>query len=160
MTTSSDARNALTGNFEEALAAGELDRKTSAILKAARADEHIAGQLRQARQMSGVSQENLADALGLSYQMVQKYETMRNRISAGRLWQISRLLRLPIGFFFKGMTDRHMQGVDQATWYQMRGSILGEHQNVLGVFLALNAENRDKIMRAMRRLIADQRGAE
>ena len=54
------------------------------------------------RKMLAMSQEKLADALGLTFQQVQKYENGTNRIGASRLQQISQILRVPVAFFFEG----------------------------------------------------------
>src|SRR5215475_5299217 len=54
------------------------------------------------RLMLGMSQEKLADGLGLTFQQVQKYEKGRNRIGAGRLHHISQILQVPVPFFFEG----------------------------------------------------------
>ncbi|MCP5433244.1 MAG: helix-turn-helix transcriptional regulator [Alphaproteobacteria bacterium] len=53
--------------------------------------------------MMGLTQEQLAAALNISYQQVQKYETGANRVSAGRLYEISRKLEVDVGFFFEGL---------------------------------------------------------
>ena len=55
--------------------------------------------------MQGVSQEKLADALGLTFQQVQKYERGANRVSASKLYEIATALRSPISYFFDGLTD-------------------------------------------------------
>jgi transcriptional regulator with XRE-family HTH domain len=51
--------------------------------------------------MIGMSQEALGDALGVTFQQIQKYEKGHNRIGAGRLFQIARLLGVPVGYFFE-----------------------------------------------------------
>jgi transcriptional regulator with XRE-family HTH domain len=51
----------------------------------------------------GMSQEALGEALGLTFQQIQKYEKGQNRIGAGRLFQIARILEVPVGFFFEGL---------------------------------------------------------
>ena len=63
-------------------------------------DIHVGGRVRMRRKMLGVSQETLADALGLSFQQVQKYERGTNRVGASKLWQLSQVLDVPISFFF------------------------------------------------------------
>jgi transcriptional regulator with XRE-family HTH domain len=65
-------------------------------------DRHVGRRLRMRRKMLAVSQEQLADELGLTYQQVQKYERGANRIGAGRLQQISHILQVPVAFFFEG----------------------------------------------------------
>jgi transcriptional regulator with XRE-family HTH domain len=66
-------------------------------------DDHVGRQIRKRRNLLGLTQEQLADALGISYQQVQKYETAANRVSAGRLYEIAAKLDTEIGFFFEGL---------------------------------------------------------
>lgn len=65
-------------------------------------DRHVGSRVRMRRVMLGMSQEKLGDALGLTFQQVQKYEKGTNRIGASRLQQISRTLDVPPAFFFEG----------------------------------------------------------
>lgn len=63
-------------------------------------DQQIGERIRLRRTELGLTQDQLAAALGVSYQQVQKYENGANRISAVRLWQIGRRLEVPVGWFF------------------------------------------------------------
>ena len=63
-------------------------------------DIHVGGRVRLRRTLLGMSQEKLANALGLTFQQVQKYERGANRIGSSRLYQLSRILDVPVGFFF------------------------------------------------------------
>jgi transcriptional regulator with XRE-family HTH domain len=65
-------------------------------------DKHVGSRVRMRRMMLSMSQQKLADGLGLTFQQVQKYERGANRIGASRLQQISHLLQVPIAFFFEG----------------------------------------------------------
>ena len=65
-------------------------------------DRHVGSRVRMRRMMLGMSQEKLGDALGLTFQQVQKYEKGTNRIGASRLQQISHILQVPVAFFFEG----------------------------------------------------------
>jgi transcriptional regulator with XRE-family HTH domain len=65
-------------------------------------DRHVGARVRMRRMLIGMSQEKLGEALGLTFQQVQKYEKGTNRISASRLQQISETLNIPLAFFFKG----------------------------------------------------------
>jgi transcriptional regulator with XRE-family HTH domain len=65
-------------------------------------DKHVASRVRMRRMMLGMSQEKLGDALGLTFQQVQKYEKGTNRIGASRLQHISHILQVPVAFFFEG----------------------------------------------------------
>jgi transcriptional regulator with XRE-family HTH domain len=72
---------------------------------ARKVDAHIGSQLRKRRVELGLTQENLARELDLSYQQLQKYETNANRISGGRLWQLSKLLGVDPGYFYEGLDE-------------------------------------------------------
>lgn len=65
-------------------------------------DKHVGGRVRMRRMMLHMSQEKLGDALGLTFQQVQKYEKGTNRIGASRLQQIANILQVPVSFFFEG----------------------------------------------------------
>lgn len=66
-------------------------------------DTHVGARVRMRRLMLGVSQTDLANAVGVTFQQVQKYEKGTNRISASRLQQMSSVLQVPIPFFFEGL---------------------------------------------------------
>ena len=72
---------------------------------AKRVDSHVGSQIRKRRTLLGFTQEQLAAALDISYQQVQKYETGANRVSAGRLYQIAKELSVDVGYFFEGLDD-------------------------------------------------------
>ena len=69
-------------------------------------DDRVGRQIRKRRNDLGMTQEQLATALGISYQQVQKYETGANRVSAGRLHEIAKTLGIGIAYFFEGADDR------------------------------------------------------
>lgn len=66
-------------------------------------DIHVGKRLRQRRTLLGLSQEKLAEALGLTFQQVHKYEKGVTRVGASRLFDLSRVLDVPIGYFFDGI---------------------------------------------------------
>ncbi len=66
-------------------------------------DKHVGTRVRMRRMMLGMSQTALGDALGITFQQVQKYEKGTNRISASRLQQTCDVLQVPIAFFFEGL---------------------------------------------------------
>ena len=55
--------------------------------------------------MLGVTQQQLAERVGIKFQQIQKYETGMNRVSASRLWDIAEVLDVPVGYFFEGIED-------------------------------------------------------
>ncbi len=67
------------------------------------ADQHVGRRLRWRRQELKLSQQELADRLGVTFQQVQKYENGRNRVSAGRLFELARALETRINYFYDGM---------------------------------------------------------
>ncbi len=68
-------------------------------------DKHVGQRLRQRRWVVGITQQQLAENVGIKFQQIQKYETGANRVSASRLWDISRALDVPISYFFEDMVD-------------------------------------------------------
>ncbi|MGY8959691.1 MAG: helix-turn-helix domain-containing protein [Alphaproteobacteria bacterium] len=67
-------------------------------------DIHVGGRVRLRRTLLGMSQEKLVDAIGLTFQQVQKYERGANRIGSSRLFDLSRVLDVPVSFFFDDMS--------------------------------------------------------
>ena len=83
-------------------------------------DVHVGARVKMRRSLLGMSQEKLGELIGLTFQQVQKYERGLNRISASRLFDISKVLEVPISFFFEEMADqvadlspRKLAGVDE-----------------------------------------------
>lgn len=74
-------------------------------------DIHVGSRVRLRRTLLGMSQEKLGDALGLTFQQVQKYERGANRIGSSRLFKLSQILDVPVSFFFEDMP----QPVEEST---------------------------------------------
>jgi transcriptional regulator with XRE-family HTH domain len=68
-------------------------------------DVHVGGRVRLRRTLLGLSQEKLGEAVGLTFQQIQKYERGANRIGASRLFEFSRILEVPVSFFFDDMPE-------------------------------------------------------
>lgn len=68
-------------------------------------DEHVGSRIRIRRQILGMSQEKLGDQLGVTFQQVQKYERGSNRVGASRLYDVARVLEVPVGFFYEGLDE-------------------------------------------------------
>ena len=66
-------------------------------------DLYVGKRIRHRRWLIGMTQQELADHVGIKFQQIQKYETGANRVSASRLWDISEKLGVPINFFFEGL---------------------------------------------------------
>ena len=69
-------------------------------------DGHVGRRIRERRLALGISQEKLGNALGISFQQIQKYEVGTNRVAAGRLWDIAKVLEVDVGYFFEGIERR------------------------------------------------------
>ena len=68
-------------------------------------DAHVGKRIRHRRWMVGMTQQQLADKVGIKFQQIQKYETGMNRVSASRLWDIAETLGVTISFFFDGLKE-------------------------------------------------------
>jgi transcriptional regulator with XRE-family HTH domain len=68
-------------------------------------DAHVGKRIRHRRWMVGMTQQQLADRVGIKFQQIQKYETGMNRVSASRLYEIAAALEVSIAFFFEGLED-------------------------------------------------------
>ena len=66
-------------------------------------DVHVGKRIRHRRWMVEMTQQQLAEKVGIKFQQIQKYETGMNRVSASRLWDISNALSVPISFYFEGL---------------------------------------------------------
>jgi transcriptional regulator with XRE-family HTH domain len=68
-------------------------------------DRHVGNRMRERRVMLGLTQQQMADLIGVTYQQAHKYEKGINRIAAGRLYNVARALGVEVGFFFEGLDD-------------------------------------------------------
>lgn len=73
-------------------------------------DVHVGAQLRSQRVLYGLSQSELAKMLDITFQQLQKYETGSNRMSASRIWHASKVLGVPVSFFFEGFNEKAKPG--------------------------------------------------
>ena len=78
-------------------------------------DDHVGARIRERRIMLGLTQQQLAESIGVTYQQEHKYERGINRVSAGRLSEIARALNVPVGYFYEGIGE---EGVRPATQHQ------------------------------------------
>ena len=84
----------------------DLDRSPNPV------DRHVGLRIRLRRKELGVSQEKLADSIGLTFQQVQKYERAANRVSASKLWEVARALKTSIAYFYEGLGDPAQHGAN------------------------------------------------
>ena len=77
-------------------------------------DVHVGERVRLRRKFLGKSQVTLAEAIDLTFQQIQKYERGKNRISASKLYEISRFLKTPIGYFFEGYEEQPTESLSES----------------------------------------------
>ncbi|MEM1004223.1 MAG: helix-turn-helix transcriptional regulator [Pseudomonadota bacterium] len=76
-------------------------------------DVHVGKRVRHRRWLIGMTQQQLAQQVGIKFQQIQKYETGANRISASRLWDIAEALDVPVSFFFEGLEETQKNEADK-----------------------------------------------
>jgi transcriptional regulator with XRE-family HTH domain len=74
-------------------------------------DRHVGARVRERRIMLGLTQQQLADLIGVTYQQAHKYERGINRVSAGRLFEIAQVLSVPVSYFFDGLAEDGGRGI-------------------------------------------------
>ena len=80
--------------------AKRMRRQSSAAI-----DDHVGGRIRERRIMLGLTQQQLGEMIGVTYQQAHKYERGINRVSAGRLFEVARALSAPITYFYEGIGE-------------------------------------------------------
>ncbi len=121
-------------------------------LRASNADRHVGTRIRERRIMMGLSQQQLARMIGVTYQQAHKYERGLNRISAGRLYEIAQVLSVPVSWFFEGLAvDVSKQ---EATPRQRMCLELARN------FAAIDNEKHQEALSQMARALAAQAAAE
>jgi transcriptional regulator with XRE-family HTH domain len=114
-------------------------------------DAHVGTRIRLRRTLLGMSQEKLGEALGLTFQQVQKYERGVNRVGASRLFDLSRVLDVPISFFFDDMPEP-LAGANGS--YQTTRAVGGfaEAQDGFGADEMMNRRETLELVRAYYRI--------
>lgn len=87
-------------------------------------DVHVGKRVRHRRWMVGMTQQQLAEKVGIKFQQIQKYETGMNRVSASRLWDIAAALSVPVSFFFEGLENKPDADADNT----LPGDILADKE--------------------------------
>ncbi|WP_027259493.1 helix-turn-helix domain-containing protein [Leisingera aquimarina] len=78
-------------------------------------DVHVGKRIRHRRWLIGMTQQQLAEQVGIKFQQIQKYETGANRVSASRLWDISDALEVAVSFFFEGLQEEGKAPAEKAS---------------------------------------------
>jgi transcriptional regulator with XRE-family HTH domain len=110
-------------------------------------DLHVGKLLRQRRWLLGMTQQQLAQAVGIRFQQVQKYESGANRVSGSRLWDLSRALNVPVTFFFEGL-DTPADGKGPGSELSAFGDAMGDKDthDMLRAYLTLAPGPRRRLL--------------
>ena len=117
-------------------------------------DVHVGKRVRHRRWMLGMTQQQLAEHVGIKFQQIQKYETGMNRISASRLWDIAAALDVPVAFFFDGISDG--EAAEGVTSGPVRGDILADKEalDLVRSYYAI-PENQRRRLFELARVLSD-----
>ncbi len=125
----------------------------NAAVRAPLMDRHVGSRIRERRTMMGISQQQLAATIGVTYQQAHKYERGLNRISAGRLFEIATALTVPITWFFEGL-DSDLAPIDTSIRQRM---CLELARNFAAIGNERHQEALSHMARALAQLPEDQR---
>ncbi|PVA09211.1 transcriptional regulator [Pelagivirga sediminicola] len=91
-------------------------------------DVHVGKRIRHRRWLAGMTQQQLAESVGIKFQQIQKYETGANRVSASRLWDIAAAMGVDVAFFFEGMQAAPSSGDQIAAPKGSPADLLGDKE--------------------------------
>jgi len=120
-------------------------------------DVHVGKRIRHRRWLVGMTQQQLAEQVGIKFQQIQKYETGANRVSASRLWDIADALEVPVSFFFEGIDAEQETLEEPATAAAaMPADILGDKEalDLVRSYYAI-PENQRRRLFELARVLSD-----
>ncbi|WP_417606718.1 helix-turn-helix domain-containing protein [Primorskyibacter flagellatus] len=114
-------------------------------------DVHVGKRIRHRRWLVGMTQQQLAERVGIKFQQIQKYETGANRVSASRLWDIADALEVPVSFFFEGLETTETESNESAP-----ADILGDKEalDLVRSYYAI-PENQRRRLFELARVLSD-----
>ncbi|MCR9111046.1 helix-turn-helix transcriptional regulator [Marivita sp. XM-24bin2] len=119
-------------------------------------DVHVGKRVRHRRWLVGMTQQQLAEKVGIKFQQIQKYETGANRVSASRLWDIADALDVPVAFFFKGIEDAQTKDADALSSEAIPADLLGDKEalDLIRSYYAI-PENQRRRLFELARVLSD-----
>ncbi len=119
-------------------------------------DVHVGKRIRHRRWLVGMTQQQLAEQVGIKFQQIQKYETGANRVSASRLWDIADALEVPVSFFFEGIDSEQEVPEEAAAAAAMPADILGDKEalDLVRSYYAI-PENQRRRLFELARVLSD-----
>ena len=123
-------------------------------------DQHVGRQIRELRRRLHVSQEKLAETLGLTFQQVQKYEKGSNRVSASKLFEVAGALGVDVDYFFRGLVRTAAPGVEEAAEPFVHDTpMTAEAVEIDRLFLDMKRKHRRLVLDLARALAVESKGA-
>lgn len=119
-------------------------------------DVHVGKRVRHRRWLVGMTQQQLAEKVGIKFQQIQKYETGANRVSASRLWDIADALDVPVAFFFEGIEDSQKVDAKQTPADAVPADLLGDKEalDLVRSYYAI-PENQRRRLFELARVLSD-----
>ncbi|MGJ8604308.1 MAG: helix-turn-helix domain-containing protein [Marivita sp.] len=119
-------------------------------------DVHVGKRVRHRRWLVGMTQQQLAEKVGIKFQQIQKYETGANRVSASRLWDIADSLDVPVAFFFEGIEDAEQKAANSASPNAIPADLLGDKEalDLIRSYYAI-PENQRRRLFDLARVLSD-----
>ncbi|WP_298971962.1 helix-turn-helix transcriptional regulator [uncultured Roseobacter sp.] len=116
-------------------------------------DVHVGKRIRQRRWLVGMTQQKLAECVGIKFQQIQKYETGANRVSASRLWDIADALDVDVAFFFEGLkSETDVEAASESIPADMMGD--KEAMDLVRSYYAI-PENQRRRLFELARVLSD-----
>ena len=119
-------------------------------------DVHVGKRVRHRRWLVGMTQQQLAEKVGIKFQQIQKYETGANRVSASRLWDIADALDVPVAFFFEGIAESQQDGESTPRADAVPADLLGDKEalDLIRSYYAI-PENQRRRLFELARVLSD-----
>ncbi len=120
-------------------------------------DLHLGKRLRRRRRLLGLTQQQVAEGVGIRFQQIQKYECGANRISAARLWQLAQVLDVPVNYFYDGLTETPMRRERDGMGESRATDVVAgkETQDLIRAYAQLGERPRRKLLDLARSLNTD-----
>ena len=118
-------------------------------------DVHVGKRIRHRRWLVGMTQQQLAEKVGIKFQQIQKYETGANRVSASRLWDIADALDVAVSFFFEGIEDSSAETTESSS-ENMPTDLMGDKEalDLIRSYYAI-PENQRRRLFELARVLSD-----
>ncbi len=119
-------------------------------------DAYLGRRLRRRRRLMGMTQQQLADSVGIRFQQIQKYECGANRISAARLWGLAEALEVPVSYFYDGLSESQERRGEATRAPDVAGR--KETQDLIRAYYQLDERPRRRLLDLARSLNTDPQG--